>query len=106
MTLTRQELLDLVEDLVGVDDREMVVARKLDEARPWDQRGDPPPARDRRQPVARPVEDQGGSVDRRQDVPDIGMLVHAKQLGGIARSGAAPQEACPLLAELRIVTDA
>ena len=69
----------------------VVVAGELDELRAGDLCSEVPPLLDVDVVVAGAVEDERRRVDRREDVPDVDLRVHAQQSGGGAGARAEPQ---------------
>jgi hypothetical protein len=95
----REELLDLVEDRVGVlPPGHVVLARQLDVPRPRDPPGHVAAALDLEGAVADAVQDEGRHADRRQDVPDVHLVVHLEERDVGARARAHPEEPRPPLA--------
>ena len=84
-----QEALDLVEHRVLVaDERQVVVARQLDERRARDQAGDVAPFLHEQRPIAGAVEHQRRHADRRQHVrTSISAFI---RVSAIAAAGLAP----------------
>ena len=100
----RQEALDLVEQRVLVaDERQVIVARQLDERRAWDQARDVAPFLHEQRPVAGAVEHQRRHANRRENVRDVDFGVHARQRDGRRRARAHAQERGPPFAKRRIV---
>ena len=64
---SRQEVLDLVDDLMGVDPRQVVFSRQLNEARVRDPLGNAAALNDAGVQVAAPVQHQRRPADDRED---------------------------------------
>ena len=89
-----EELLDLVEDLVGVDGHEVVVACELDVARARDLLGDVAPLLDLHVEISGAVQHERRAADAREQLTDVRLRVHQDQ---VARAGRAqPRAAAPL----------
>ena len=91
----RQELLHLVEDLVGVDPRQVVVAGELHEAPAGDPLGDVATLGSLRVQVARPVKDKRRHPHGRQYVADVDRAVHEDQVARGARAGGGAAAGAP-----------
>jgi hypothetical protein len=88
--LAGEELLDVVEQRLGVTDPEHVVrAGELDQRRPLDVRREIATVLDGRGAVVHPVEDQGGHVDDLEDVAHVAAAVDAEE-GACRRRARAP----------------
>ena len=68
-----EELLDLVDDVVGLPERDVRVARQLDEPRTRDVLGDVTTFLHARIAVVAAMNDQRRRLHGRQDTPDIGL---------------------------------
>ena len=99
------ELLDEVEDGVGIGPDEVVVSGQLDEAGTGDLLRHPPRPRDVDPQVVTPVDDQGRDGDARQDAAHVDAAVHAGEGGRRGRARARAQVPGPPGAELLVVHD-
>ena len=85
----REELLDLLQDLVRVsDERKVVLARKLDEPRSTDPLREIARALDGKRPVLGAMHDESGYGDRLEHRPDVDLRVDPCQSQGSGRTGA------------------
>ena len=99
-----QERLDHVEHRVLIaDERQVIVARQLDERGAGNVLGDVAPFLDRQALVVGAVQHQRRHADRRQDVTDVDLGVHLGQRQHRSGAGAHPQVGAPPVAERRVV---
>ena len=89
----RQELLDLVQDLVRVEERHVVVTRELDEAGARNVRRDVPPLFHPRVQVAGSVEDERRALHAREHVADVRLRVHEDEVARARGAQAGPPAA-------------
>lgn len=90
VTRTGEELLDLVQDRGGItQERRMIIAGQLDVPGPRNVLGQVTGIANVDRLVALAMEDKGGHTDRRRDVADVDLRVHACQRQ--CRSGAGTQ---------------
>src|SRR6266568_4310206 len=76
----REKLLGLVDDVVGLPERHVRIAWKLDESRAGDVRGDVAALFDARIAVADAVDDECRRLHHRQGVADVGLRVHQHEV--------------------------
>ncbi len=87
--VTGEELLDLVDDLVGAaGPRKMVGAGQLDVARPVDVLGDIAPERGGSEQIAGAMDDKGRDGHLREAVADIRERRHRQERPGAGRARA------------------
>jgi hypothetical protein len=103
---TRQELADLLHDVVPVDPGEMCVARQLDVFRALDVPREPAGVLDVADFVVDTVHDQGRRVDRRDDVADVDLEGHVHERDGVVRARRLYLEPAEQLEEALIVAAA
>ena len=72
----REELLDLVDDVVRLPEGHVGVAGELDEARAGHMRGDIAALLDTRVAVADAMDDERRRLHRRQDIANVGLRIH------------------------------
>jgi hypothetical protein len=104
---TGEELLDRVQDRLGVaDEPEVVITRHLDEPGVGDVLGEVSPVRHVDQAVVRAMQDQRRDPDRGQDVPDVELAEHPTGLEHHAGRRAEALVPTPPSPELRIARHA
>src|SRR6185437_561722 len=104
---SREELLDLVQDRLGVArEDQMVVARQLDQLRAWDALRQVAAATDLEPAVAAPMEDEGRHADRGQKLADVDLQRHLQDPACRGRARAQTQILRPPPAELLVVGEA
>jgi hypothetical protein len=99
----RQELLDLVQNRVGVGgERQVILAVQLDVLRPGNALCHVASELDRYRPIAVAVDDERRHPYRREHVADVDLRVHLHERPVGARTRARAQQASPPVAEARV----
>src|SRR5829696_7726563 len=107
LTLSGEELLDLVDVLVDVArDAQVVVARELDKVRLVDSLAELSTELDRDEGVVSAVEYERGDADVFKQVADVDLARHAEQLAGRVRARRRPLEAPPPAPERGVLRSA